>query len=171
MFELLLFRLGDAANADQRAPQWTGTAASAPAPAAKLSGINVVQGARNSGDAGNPVARSSANILGVADIRGQIIPMIDLARIVSRAHRRLQAEARAENLPRHRIRAHHARLCGRGSRRYRAAGVESSLVGRIAFRRPHGHEFRAHRRQCGRLAARAGAGCRAHRARRVAFVA
>jgi two-component system, chemotaxis family, chemotaxis protein CheV len=83
MFELLLFRLGDPADGDQRASLRIGGGAGIPAHASELFGINVfkVREILAMPDI-TAVAGSSPNILGVADIRGQIIPVIDLARIV-----------------------------------------------------------------------------------------
>ncbi len=70
MFELLLFRLGEAedyADADQR----------------ELFGINVFKVREILAMPEiTAVAGSSGNILGVADIRGQVIPVLDLAHIV-----------------------------------------------------------------------------------------
>ncbi|WP_244817060.1 chemotaxis protein [Caballeronia sp. Lep1P3] len=66
MFELLLFRLGEAAGTEQR----------------DLYGINVFKVREILAmPAITTVAGSSEAILGVADIRGQIIPVIDLARV------------------------------------------------------------------------------------------
>ncbi len=67
MFELLLFRLGEAPDSEQR----------------ELFGINVFKVREILAmPAITAVAGSSAEILGVADIHGQIIPVIDLSRIV-----------------------------------------------------------------------------------------
>ena len=66
MFELLLFRLGEAPGSEQR----------------ELYGINVFKVREILAmPTITAVAGSSGDILGVADIRGQIIPVIDLARI------------------------------------------------------------------------------------------
>lgn len=67
MFELLLFRIGEAPGTGEH----------------ELFGINVFKVREIlTMPAITAVAGSSENILGVADIRGQIIPVIDLARII-----------------------------------------------------------------------------------------
>ncbi|SAL12339.1 CheW protein [Caballeronia terrestris] len=66
MFELLLFRLGEAPDSEQR----------------ELYGINVFKVREILAmPAITAVAGANAEILGVADIRGQIIPVIDLAKV------------------------------------------------------------------------------------------
>jgi two-component system, chemotaxis family, chemotaxis protein CheV len=66
MFELLLFRLGEAPGSEQR----------------ELYGINVFKVREILAmPAITEVAGANAEILGVADIRGQIIPVIDLAKV------------------------------------------------------------------------------------------
>jgi two-component system, chemotaxis family, chemotaxis protein CheV len=74
MFELLLFRLGEAIDPRER----SGTSG-----VDELFGINVFKVREILAMPEiTAVAGASANILGVADIRGQIIPVIDLARII-----------------------------------------------------------------------------------------
>ncbi|CDY79791.1 Chemotaxis protein CheV [Caballeronia glathei] len=66
MFELLLFRLGEAPDSERR----------------ELYGINVFKVREILAmPAVTAVAGAGAEILGVADIRGQIIPVIDLAKV------------------------------------------------------------------------------------------
>ena len=66
MFELLLFRLGEAPDSEQR----------------ELYGINVFKVREILAmPAITAVAGAKPEILGVADIRGQIIPVIDLAKV------------------------------------------------------------------------------------------
>ena len=112
MFELLLFRLGEAPDSEQR----------------ELYGINVFKVREILAmPAITAVAGANPKILGVADIRGQIIPVIDLAKVtgcrpkkglkillVTEFARTTQGVRRRE------------------SRRNRAARVEAGDVGGIA---------------------------------------